>query len=595
MSGRHRRHETYWNNKEEKRASNISPGRSQNWSKSEAHDDMMHGNYSRSPSRDGPKYDDISRDRSRMYSHSTHDGWDKQYNTRPSDDSYGPPSRSRDKGAGGDMRMTRERDRTRSPNRSRSRSRDRMSRSSRENARGPRHEINAAYPNMRNDSKDFDSRGAGNNNITESWTRRPDHKGDSRYNDNRNTRIQCRYFTAGNCNRDDCGFSHDISDSVRGYDDNRNLGNRNRTSHNDRGPHSPHGPRSPHSPHRARGPHDGLNAASNFGEMEKKKPWNGSAWDDVESGGFNGTFDDTNNNNNNNNNTRFDNNNNNNTWDSRDDKKMKKWAGPTWDEFDAVKTDDKKVRKWDGQGLTENPVNESDLNNMVSEDANQQSHMVSSNPLNGQGYVRVENQDKEASLTSQPVPQPNVVPETSHKGQISQIYSESNLTSAIDYLKSLPISAYNQEDVTRAKGEQNLEVKISQPIDAMNKEAVEPFDKMVANNNKKEENNITNSEDVATHDKIDEGDSGNDEKATRLFKIGLAEFVKDMLKPKWREGKMSRDDHKTVVKKVVEKVTNSIHGSQIPKTQPKIDQYLANNKPKITKLVEAYVEKHVKS
>lgn len=105
MSSRHRRFETSWDGREEKRPSaethsNVSPGRSQNWSKSEMHDDLMHVNFSRSPSwdqlqgnRNGPKNDDIRRDRNRMNSHSTFDGWEKQYSTRPSDDSYGLPYR----------------------------------------------------------------------------------------------------------------------------------------------------------------------------------------------------------------------------------------------------------------------------------------------------------------------------------------------------------------------------------------------------------------------------------------------------------------------------------------------------------------------
>ncbi|MFS7948987.1 hypothetical protein Hanom_Chr06g00566241 [Helianthus anomalus] len=105
MSGRRRRSETIWDDKEEQRASaeihsNISPGRSGYWSKSDAHDDSMRGNFSRSPSRNHlhgnrnePRDDDIRRDRNRMYSHPTPDGWEKQYNTRPSDESYDLPYR----------------------------------------------------------------------------------------------------------------------------------------------------------------------------------------------------------------------------------------------------------------------------------------------------------------------------------------------------------------------------------------------------------------------------------------------------------------------------------------------------------------------
>lgn len=86
--------------------------------------------------------------------------------------------------------------------------------------------------------------------------------------------------------------------------------------------------------------------------------------------------------------------------------------------------------------------------------------------------------------------------------------------------------------------------------------------------------------------KVEEGSTNRDEKVMRLFKNALIEFVKEILKPTWKEGKMSREVHKTVVKKVVDKVTSAIPGEQLPKTQEKIEQYLSYSKPKITKLVQ---------
>ncbi|XP_052189012.1 zinc finger CCCH domain-containing protein 55-like isoform X2 [Diospyros lotus] len=95
--------------------------------------------------------------------------------------------------------------------------------------------------------------------------------------------------------------------------------------------------------------------------------------------------------------------------------------------------------------------------------------------------------------------------------------------------------------------------------------------------------------------KVEDGTNGKDEKAMRLFKIALVEFVKEILKPKWKEGQMSREVHKTIVKKAVDKVTSTIQGANIPKTQEKIDQYLSYSKTKLTKLVEAYTERLLKS
>lgn len=91
--------------------------------------------------------------------------------------------------------------------------------------------------------------------------------------------------------------------------------------------------------------------------------------------------------------------------------------------------------------------------------------------------------------------------------------------------------------------------------------------------------------------KLEEGSANKDEKGMRLFKNSLVELVKDILKPTWKEGRMSRDVHKAVVKKVVDKVSSTIQAEHIPKTQDKVELYLSSSKPKITKLVQAYVER----
>ena len=72
----------------------------------------------------------------------------------------------------------------------------------------------------------------------------------------------------------------------------------------------------------------------------------------------------------------------------------------------------------------------------------------------------------------------------------------------------------------------------------------------------------------------------------KLFKSVLAEFVKDVLKPTWREGQMSQEDFKTIVKNLVDKVAGSLQSHQIPKSQEKIDQFLEASRQKLTKLVQ---------
>ncbi|KAL0912137.1 hypothetical protein M5K25_018088 [Dendrobium thyrsiflorum] len=82
-------------------------------------------------------------------------------------------------------------------------------------------------------------------------------------------------------------------------------------------------------------------------------------------------------------------------------------------------------------------------------------------------------------------------------------------------------------------------------------------------------------------------------KGFRMFKCALVELVKEMLKPTWKEGQLSKEAHNTIVKKVVDKVTGSVQGHNAPQTQEKIDLYLLSSKAKLSKLVQAYVEKYV--
>lgn len=85
-----------------------------------------------------------------------------------------------------------------------------------------------------------------------------------------------------------------------------------------------------------------------------------------------------------------------------------------------------------------------------------------------------------------------------------------------------------------------------------------------------------------------------DSRSMKLFKVSLAEFVKEVLKPSWRQGNMSKEAFKTIVKKTVNKVSGAMKKHQIPKSQPKINQYIDSSQRKLTKLVMGYVDKYVK-
>ncbi|RWR73021.1 zinc finger CCCH domain-containing protein 36-like protein isoform X1 [Cinnamomum micranthum f. kanehirae] len=84
-------------------------------------------------------------------------------------------------------------------------------------------------------------------------------------------------------------------------------------------------------------------------------------------------------------------------------------------------------------------------------------------------------------------------------------------------------------------------------------------------------------------------------KATKLFHAALVDFVKELVKPSWREGHLSKDSHKMIVKKAVDKVLSTLRLHQIPNTTESIKEYLSSSGPKLKKLVEGYVEKYAKS
>jgi hypothetical protein len=85
------------------------------------------------------------------------------------------------------------------------------------------------------------------------------------------------------------------------------------------------------------------------------------------------------------------------------------------------------------------------------------------------------------------------------------------------------------------------------------------------------------------------GDTQKESKVLRHFRSALIDFVKDLLKPTWREGHLSKDAHNTIVKKTVEKVLSTLQPHQIPATVESIKQYLSSSQPKMAKLVEVSV------
>jgi len=85
--------------------------------------------------------------------------------------------------------------------------------------------------------------------------------------------------------------------------------------------------------------------------------------------------------------------------------------------------------------------------------------------------------------------------------------------------------------------------------------------------------------------------ASNEEKA-RDFRFHLAEHIKELVKPIWKEGNLSKDAHKLVVKKSVEKIVDSIRPNQMPTSEELIAKYITTSGSKIEKLVKAYVDRH---
>lgn len=84
-------------------------------------------------------------------------------------------------------------------------------------------------------------------------------------------------------------------------------------------------------------------------------------------------------------------------------------------------------------------------------------------------------------------------------------------------------------------------------------------------------------------------DCQNDSRSLKYFHAALVEFLKELLKPTWHEGVISKDAHKMIVKRAVDKVIGSLLPDQIPSTSESIRHYLNVSKTKLAKLIEVSV------
>ncbi|XP_028776763.1 protein FRIGIDA-ESSENTIAL 1-like [Neltuma alba] len=74
----------------------------------------------------------------------------------------------------------------------------------------------------------------------------------------------------------------------------------------------------------------------------------------------------------------------------------------------------------------------------------------------------------------------------------------------------------------------------------------------------------------------------------RNFRFALVDHVKEILRPVWLEGDLSKDAHNMIVKKSVDKIINTLQPQQIPTNEDSIKKYLSFCQLKIVNLVKGY-------
>lgn len=86
-----------------------------------------------------------------------------------------------------------------------------------------------------------------------------------------------------------------------------------------------------------------------------------------------------------------------------------------------------------------------------------------------------------------------------------------------------------------------------------------------------------------------DGSVQKDTKAVKIFRATLVDLVKELLKPYWHEGRLSKDAHILIVKKSVDKVLSTLEPHQIPTTTDAAKHYVSSCRVKISKLVDVSV------
>uniref|UniRef100_A0A3Q7J9J5 Uncharacterized protein n=1 Tax=Solanum lycopersicum TaxID=4081 RepID=A0A3Q7J9J5_SOLLC len=77
------------------------------------------------------------------------------------------------------------------------------------------------------------------------------------------------------------------------------------------------------------------------------------------------------------------------------------------------------------------------------------------------------------------------------------------------------------------------------------------------------------------------------------FHVALVEFVKELLRPTWNSGLLSKVAYKKIVKKTVNKVENTLHPNQIPNTAESTEEFFDLSLTKLSDTIEVRHKKIV--
>ncbi|KAL0658877.1 hypothetical protein Bca4012_079462 [Brassica carinata] len=174
-----------------------------------------------------------------------------------------------------------------------------------------------------------------------------------------------------------------------------------------------------------------------------------------------------------------------------------------------------------------------------------------------------------------------------------QAPSESDMTARVS------VSSNKPPDVEEHTTGNDIGAVVSQDNDEFGENAGEGNSHETLTPNSNNENpkatNTAREGDITRKKSRGDAKEKHSSRSMKLFKVALTKFVKELLKPSWRQGNMSKEAFKTIVKRAVDKVSNSMEGRPVPKSKAKIDKYIDSSRDKLTKLVMGYVDKYVKA